>query len=74
MEKTRWLKRTNVVLFFVLVYQAVTGALVELIDPDIFGVIHPAGGVLLVLVGIVHISLNWGWVRAVFLKKGLRQV
>ena len=69
MDRTKWLKRVNVLLLFFLVYQATTGLLADVINPKVFGVMHPVGGILLALFGLVHLGLNWGWVRSVYLAK-----
>ncbi len=69
MDRTKWLKRINVLLLFFLIYQAVTGVLVAVINEDVFGVIHPVGGGLLVIFGLIHLGLNWGWVRSVYFRK-----
>jgi hypothetical protein len=69
MEKATWLKRTNALLFVFLLCQALTGGLAGVIDPEVFEVIHPVGGTLLVIAAIVHIGLNWGWVRAAYVRR-----
>ncbi len=66
MNRAKWLKRVNVLLFIFLLYQAMTGLLSGVMNGDVFEVIHPAGGVILVVLGLIHIGLNWGWVRSVF--------
>jgi hypothetical protein len=69
MNRAVWLRRVNVGLFFLLVLQAVTALLSGVIDPEVFEVIHPVGGALLVLFALIHISLNWAWVRSAVLKR-----
>jgi hypothetical protein len=69
MNRSMWLKRVNVVLFFFLLFQAGTALLSEVINPDVFEAIHPIGGGILVVLGLVHLGLNWGWVRSVVLAK-----
>jgi hypothetical protein len=69
MNKAVWLKRVNVVLFFLLILQAVTALLSPVMSPEVFEVIHPVGGALLVMVALVHLGLNWAWVRSVVLKR-----
>ena len=69
MNRARWLKRVNVVLFVFLLYQAVTGALSSVMNGDVFEVIHPIGGVILLILGLIHLSLNWGWVRTSLLAR-----
>lgn len=69
MDKTKWLRRINILLFFLLLYQAITGLLVAVIDEEVFEIIHPVGGGLLFIFGLIHLSLNWGWVRSVYFTK-----
>jgi len=64
MNKAKWLRLVNVVLLVFLLYQAVTGALSGVMNWDVFEVIHPIGGVILLILGLIHLSLNWGWVRS----------
>jgi hypothetical protein len=69
MNKAVWLKRVNVALFLLLVLQAVTALLAGVMNRELFEVIHPIGGVLLVLAALLHLGLNWTWVRSAVLKK-----
>jgi hypothetical protein len=69
MDRMKWLKRVNALLFFFLAYQATTGLLADVMNEKVFEVIHPVGGVILVILGLIHLGLNWGWVRSVYLSK-----
>ena len=69
MNKAVWLKRVNVVMFLLLVLQALTATLSGVINPEVFEVAHPIGGGLLVLFALIHIGLNWAWVRSALLKR-----
>lgn len=69
MDKTLWLKRVNVVLFLLLLYQGTTGLLSDLMNQKVFAVIHPVGGALLVVMALIHIGLNWVWVTSVYMQK-----
>ncbi len=69
MDKPTWLKRINVLLFIFLLFQGVTALLSEVMNPDVFAVIHPIGGAILVALAFIHLGLNWGWVRMVVLAK-----
>jgi hypothetical protein len=68
MNKAKWLKRVNVLLFCFLLFQPVTALLAGVIG-DAFEVLHPAGGVILVVLAFAHLSLNWAWVRSAILAK-----
>jgi hypothetical protein len=69
MNRALWLKRVNVVLFFLLFLQLATALLSGVMNPGVFAIIHPVGGGLLVVCAMVHLGLNWSWVRSVILKK-----
>jgi hypothetical protein len=58
MGKVKWLKRVNVALFVVLLFQASTAAPAGVISGDLFEVIHPVGGGILVVLAPVHMALN----------------
>jgi hypothetical protein len=66
MKKAQWLKRTNPLLFLVLVIQAATGLGHEWIPEEWFEWLHPVGGLLLLLLAAVHLALNWSWVESVY--------
>jgi hypothetical protein len=68
MNKAKWLKRVNVLLFCFLLFQPVTALLTGVIG-DAFEVLHPAGGAILVILAFAHLSLNWAWVRSAILAK-----
>jgi hypothetical protein len=69
MDRSLWLKRVNIILFFSFIYQGLTGLGAGLFNAETFGVIHPVGGVVLVFFGLLHVGLNWGWVKSVLLRK-----
>ena len=64
MKKLTELKITNVILLALFLCQATTGLAHPLIEDEVFEILHPLVGVLLIITGIVHIVKNWGWVRA----------
>ena len=66
MNKAKQLKGVNALLFFFLLYQAITGILLGWTGTDVLETLHPVGGAILVVLGTIHIVLNWGWVRATF--------
>jgi hypothetical protein len=72
MDRLKWLKRVNVVLFFLLLFQVISALLSEVINPNVFEVIHPTGGILLFMCALTHIGLNWSWVKTAILKPGKR--
>ena len=66
MKKLAELKITNVILLTLFLGQATTGLAHPLIEDELFEILHPSVGVLLIIIGIVHIVLNWGWVKSNF--------
>ena len=64
MKKLTGLKITNVILLILFLCQATTGLAHPFIEHESFETIHPPVGVLLIIAAIVHIVLNWGWVKA----------
>lgn len=70
MDRNAWLKLINTVLLVSLLTQAVTGALLFLnFDSRLAGLLHTYNGLLLVALALTHLTLNWSWVRANFLKR-----
>jgi hypothetical protein len=68
MNRLATLKITNVLLLCTFVGQVGTGAGHELMGHKAFEIVHPSlGGVLTVLV-LIHLTLNWGWVKNTFFK------
>ncbi|WAC07716.1 MAG: hypothetical protein OS130_00510 [Thermodesulfobacteriota bacterium] len=64
MKKITSLKITNAILLILFLCQATTGLAHPLFGDELFEILHPIVGVLLIIIGIVHIVLNWGWVKA----------
>ena len=70
MNKKTALKFINVVIAILILNQAVTAVLADLIGRNAFEALHEGGGGLLILGVILHVILNWGWVKSAFSKKG----
>ncbi|MCX5868333.1 MAG: hypothetical protein NT009_12820 [Proteobacteria bacterium] len=68
MKKLKALKIINLLLLIVFFIQASTGMGHNFIDGEWFAVIHRTGGILLLIFAVSHLILNWGWVKANFLK------
>jgi hypothetical protein len=68
MNRLSGLKITNVLLFVALVCQTGTGAGHELMGPELFEIVHPGMGVVLTVLALIHLFLNWGWVKNTFFK------
>jgi len=69
MEKKTVLKLINVIIAVLILSQALSATLRGLIGRDAFEVLHEGGGLLLLCGVVIHVILNWGWVKSTFLKK-----
>ena len=61
MTKTLWLKFTVILLPVLILIQVLSGFLSDTLGKA-FPLVHVSGGILILLVGILHASLNWGWI------------
>ena len=68
MKRAEWLKATNIVLFIVAGIQGVSGISLFMHGPEFLEEIHKFNGFLLLGLVVVHLVLNWGWVKSNFLK------
>jgi hypothetical protein len=68
MNKAKALKVLNPVLAIVFLFQALSGLLPAVVPYNA----HRAGGIALVIGIGLHLFLNWGWIRANFLKRRKR--
>jgi hypothetical protein len=69
-NKKSALKFLNIIIAVLILNQATTAALSDFIGPETFEVLHEAGGALLLLGIIIHVILNWGWVKSTFSGRG----
>lgn len=71
MKKQAALKIVNplLLLSFVAVAGAAIGKRAGLVDGDLFRVVHPNAGLVFIGLALVHLALNWSWVKAAFLGK-----
>jgi hypothetical protein len=63
MKKITKLKITNVILLILFLCQGITGLAHPLFGHELFEILHPTVGVLLVITGTIHIILNWVWIK-----------
>ena len=73
MNRVKALRITNVLLFLVFVGIAISG-LTAMLFPGLipystFRVAHPLTGATLVALVMVHLFLNFNWIKANYLKK-----
>ena len=68
MNKPRLLKIVNIILFICVLNQIATGLGSDLLNKDVFAILHPLGGILVAVFAAAHIALNWAWVKSNILK------
>jgi hypothetical protein len=69
MTRTAILKVLNPILGILLLNQIMTGLLHEMLPHEAFEVLHERGGIALAVVAVLHVILNWNWVKANFRRK-----
>ncbi len=69
MSKQTLLKIINPVIALLLLNQAATGLLHNVLPHGVFEFMHKGGWILFILT-ILHLYLNWGWVKSNLIPKG----
>lgn len=69
MKKNIVLKISNLILLVLFVNQTVTALFHEKLSHEAFEVIHEGAGVILVGLVVVHLILNFSWVKASYFPK-----
>jgi len=72
MNKITLLKITNPLLGLLVLNQVLTGLFAnELfkVSPNAFGILHQGGGFVLAILVVLHLVLNWNWIKATYFKK-----
>ena len=63
------LKIINLVLGVLLINQVLVGLLHHMLPHRVFEVMHEGGGIVFAIVAVLHVILNWNWVKANFFRK-----
>jgi hypothetical protein len=69
MKRNSALKVVNPILGLLVFGQIIGGLSNDLLPEETFLFLHGSNGILIGIVAIVHLSLNWNWVKANFLQK-----
>ena len=70
MNKIKLQKIINSLLFIVFAVQVITSLfLLFNRGTEAIAEVHKYNGVLFIALAVIHIMLNWGWVRSVIFKK-----
>ena len=67
--KSPMLKIVNPLLGVLLVNQVLMGLLHNVLPRAVFEVMHEGGGFVFAVVAVLHVMLNWNWVKANFFRK-----
>ena len=69
MTKTLALKIVNPILAILLFNQVMTGLLNGMLSHEAYEVLHEGGGIAFAIVALLHVMLNFNWIKANFLRK-----
>jgi hypothetical protein len=69
MKRNTALKILNPILLVLFISQAVTGLFHEKISADAFEFFHEGGGMILIVLILLHIILNFNWFKASYFHK-----
>jgi hypothetical protein len=68
MKRTSLLKILNPILAVLLVNQVITGLLHGYLSGEAYEILHGGGGLVFAVTALLHVIMNWNWVKANFLK------
>jgi hypothetical protein len=69
MNRITWLKITVPVMLVCALFQAGSGVTMIYSDNETLMSIHKYNGPALVVLILVHLALNWSWIKMSYLKK-----
>ena len=69
MMRTFVLKIVNPILGVLLLNQVLTGLLHDMLPHNAYEVLHEGGGIVFAIAALLHVVLNWNWIKANFLRK-----
>ena len=67
MAKNQMLKVLNPILTLLIITQALSGLLRDQLSYEAFEIVHEGGGIVLIVAIVLHVILNFSWVRSNFL-------
>ena len=69
MNRALALKILNPILAVLVLNQALTGMFSSALPHEAFEILHEGGGALLILGVVLHVDLNWNWVKGSFFRR-----
>lgn len=69
MSKAKWLMIINPLLLLLVIVQGISGFTRDYFPEWVFKFAHIGTGCALIVLALLHLALNWSWVRANFFKR-----
>jgi len=69
MKRNTVLKILNPILGILVVNQILTGIFADSLPGNTFEILHQGGGIVFSVLVVLHVILNWNWVKANFFKR-----
>ena len=66
--KNTILKIINPLLGLLLINQVLMGLLHDILPREVFEVMHEGGGIVFAVAAVLHVILNWNWIKANFFR------
>ena len=72
MKRISILRILNPILAVLFLNQILTGILHDAISDKTYEFFHGGGGILITITVVLHVILNWNWVKANFYRKNFK--
>ena len=69
MKRNFILKILNPILAILFLNQILTGILHDVIPKEAYEFLHEGGGISFAVAAVLHVFLNWNWVKANFYRR-----
>lgn len=69
MTRLSALKLVNPILGVLVFSQVLTGLVGAMLPRELFGVLHKGGGIACGSVAVLHVVLNWNWIKANYFRR-----
>jgi protein-S-isoprenylcysteine O-methyltransferase Ste14 len=69
MNKNKANKALVPILAILVINQMLSGMFGMSLSPGAFNVLHRGGAMALLVAAVLHVILNWTWIRAIYLKR-----
>jgi hypothetical protein len=69
MTRVSALKIVNPILGVLLLNQIMTGLFHDALPHEAYEILHEGGGIVFAIMALLHLILNWNWIKANFFRK-----